>query len=78
MHYEKERETSALFLTNVEAEAKKEDKNYAKITLNETNTFCLLDIRSVCVSDEDPNCESIKQKNEKYIEVKSRLKSIFF
>ena len=67
--YEKEREQNiAHFITNIET-TKKEDPSYATISLGETKTFCLINIVSTCIADDDPNCESVKQKNEKYLEV---------
>lgn len=70
---EKEKEASALFVTDIEEKPKKQDSQYEKICLIETPTFCLLDIPKTCVADDDPHIDKIKEKNEKYLEV-----SVFF
>ena len=65
---DREKEQSALFFTNVEAKPKSE-LLYETLNISETETFTLLDIPTTCLSDDDPNTEIVKQKNEKYIEV---------
>lgn len=74
---EKEKEASALFVTDIEEKPKKQDGQYEKINLIETPTFCLLDIPKTCVSDEDPLIDKIKEKNEKYLEVRVLSASFF-
>lgn len=69
---EKEKETSALFITNIEAETaahKKSGPKIEKINLSETSTYVLLNLISTCLSKEDENAEKIMKNNEKYIEL---------
>jgi hypothetical protein len=68
---ERERETSAQFFIKVEKskKAKKSDKIMANINISETSTFTLLDIASICVSNEEPHAEVVSQNNQKYLEV---------
>lgn len=65
---DREKEQSALFFINVETKPKS-DLLYETLHINETATFSLLDIPTTCLSDEDPNAEKVKLKNESYIEV---------
>jgi len=65
---EKDREMSALFITDIERK-KKTNENEEVINLNETATFVLLHIPTTCVSSEDQLCEAVKENNKKYIEV---------
>jgi hypothetical protein len=67
---DKDREMSALFITNIERK-KKVNESEEVINLNETATFVLFHMASTCVSNEDRLCESIKTNNKKYIEVSS-------
>lgn len=47
-----------------------EGKPMEEIGLSETNTFFLLNIPSICISDEDTiKVENIKKLNQKYLEV---------
>ena len=68
LNADREKEQSALFFTNVEVKPKSE-LLYETLNISETETFTLLDIPTTCLSDDDPNTEIVKQKNEKYIEV---------
>ncbi len=65
---DREKEQSALFFTNIEIKPKT-DLLYETLHINETPTFILLDIPTTCLSDEDPNAEKVKLRNENYIEV---------
>lgn len=65
---EREREFSALFITNLEKKAKKEN-TFERINLTETATYTLLDLPSTCLSNEDENAQIVKQNNQKYLEV---------
>ena len=75
---DKDKETSALFVTDIEEKPKKQDSQHERISLIETATFCLLDIPKTCVSDEDPLIEKIKEKNEKYLEASHVFVFIFY
>ena len=63
-----EKEISALFYTSVESK-KRKDTRTETIGLSETQTFTLLDFKAICISNEDPNFEHVKQKNQQYLEV---------
>lgn len=63
-----EKELSALFYTSTEPK-KRKDTRTETISLSETQTFTLFDFKATCISNEDPNFELIKQKNQQYLEV---------
>lgn len=64
---ETEKETTALFLTQIEN--RKPFSNIENIIIRETSTFWLLDIPATCISNEDTNLGFQKERNEKYLEV---------
>ena len=71
---EKDKEMSALFITNVDnvMQLKKAPKTET-ISLYETSTHVLLDLPSSCLSNEDENAEKVKKNNQKYIDVSNEL-----
>ncbi len=71
---ENEKELPALFITDIEK--KKNTGIIENIIIKETATFYLLDMPATCFSNEETGIEAIKQKNEKYIEV--RIINFFF
>ena len=67
---EKDKETSALFITNIEnVTQQKKGAKVEAITLIETSTHVLLNIPSTCLSNEDENADAVKKNNQKYLEV---------
>lgn len=64
---EKEKETSAMFLTSVQKAAPRDP--FETIVMKETDTFFLLDMPSTCLSNDDPALEQILKSKEHYIEV---------
>ena len=65
---EKEKDTSALFLTSVQKAAPRDP--FETIVMKETETFFLLDMPSTCLSNDDPALDQILKSKEKYVEVK--------
>lgn len=63
-----EKELSAMFYVSTEPK-KKIDTHTEIISLSETQTFTLIDFKAVCISNEDSELESVKQKNQLYNEV---------
>jgi hypothetical protein len=76
MHDSLKEEKEALFLEALVRKQKLDTQE--KITLKETQTYFLIDLKSTCVSTEDSQYELVKQNNEKYTEVsKSRVENLF-
>lgn len=71
-----EKELSAMFYVSTEPK-KKIDTHTEIISLSETQTFTLIDFKAVCISNEDSEVESVKQKNQLYNEVISGKKNSF-
>jgi hypothetical protein len=67
---EKDKEIPAQFITNiVKQQNKQHTEKIETINVKETPTFVLLDICSLCVSNEDQNIQKVKENNQKYSEV---------
>lgn len=58
----------APYYVSIEPKTKR-DNHIETISLSETQTFTLIDFKAVCVSNEDSDIETIKQKNHIYNEV---------
>ena len=68
---EKDKETSALFITNIENVSRQKDGPTTEtVNLTETSTYVLLNIPTSCLSNEDENAEKVKKNNQKYLEVR--------
>ena len=68
---DKEKEIPALFFINIETPkqaAQESETPVETINLKETQTFVLIDLLTLCVSNDDPNIALVKEKNAKYIE----------
>lgn len=66
---EKEKEAPALFFTNVDKPKETKSDRTVSINIKETDTFVLMNVVAVCVSNEDENIAKVKENNAKYLEV---------